>query len=683
MNAIDNLGISMNANRKPLNAVLLLLLTVYYIGFYHVVRSLPWHESGVIAGMNYNLIAYVLSLVTAFILSGLWLLLGSSLLSRIKISLGTWGHMIMMLPAIGAFYYLWQVYQNESSTPASEMIKVHFLRERFPHTAVIAVMTALIAGAFAFSVCVTQDAEYSKQKSMLRVGYACQVALLCGLLNYGPNTFRNGSWGIFHNHAYTASIIAVMSGAPYDAVNTNIYGHYGILYAPFVWLFGNNYNAIAITISLFTIIIYLCAFLCAGKLIHNHFVYFVTVTAIAAINVTYYKPGQALAVMPHRYLFPMIGLTYIICFRQKIKSAVIRQICDWLISTLAIIFNIETGIGTALSIAAVRLFDVDWERVRRSGMALPVLIIRRVLYQVLYCIVSFASAWLIVDLYNITVGGGLLPLSLFIYPYGSHDYVISNELTLPIPTTKAAYMLHIVTFSYALFSSFFALVKHSADIYSANVEDSALSQDKIATMAIGVSALISLSYFMNRTALGQISICHIHFVLLLGVYSDTWKSIVSRFRSVRTLSVEDASVTMKAGMSAVAFYMLVWFAIEGVFSLGGAVETRGASIWNTDSLKNSLTEFEEAVPEDVLCFGLGMPEIEYSIGRTPEITLSEWSNTNRNSEELILKELDKRDIFVVTEATRLEIPDQFIVDRQIKTEEFTVFAYRRRSSGTE
>ena len=311
------------------------------------------------------------------------------------------------------------------------------------------------------------------------------------------------------------------------------------------------------------------------------------------------------------------------------------------------------------------------------------LVIKRVIHQVLFIVLCFMIAWGIVDVYNVTVGGKLLPLSLFLYPYGSRDYVISNELTLPIPTTKASYMLHIITFSYAVFTSLYDFAEHTwKELNDETVKAHmpiTFDCKKVGALAIGVSGLISLSYYMNRTALGQISICHIHFILLLALYSDDWLHINS-FSSIpdKLFKNQSGSLLMKSGLSAVAFYLVAWFAIEGVFSFGGAFETRITSIWDTKSLSDSIAEFSNAIPEDMVTFGLGMPEIEYCAGRKPEIILSEWSNTNRYSEDKILGILEECDSFAVTEGTRLIIPDSFRPIKRLVKDEFTVVVYQRK-----
>ena len=670
-------------NKRNRNALLLLFLVVFYMFFYHVARSLPWHESGVIGGKNYNLIVYVSSLIAAFVTSFVLQFLISLVTIRSPYSAKGIISFISLITVPASFVFLWSVYQNEASTPAADMIKSHFLREHLPHSVVVLIMTLLIAGTFLIVLRETDCAKNRKQQ-LVRICVAFQAAFICGILNYGPNTFKNGLWGIFHNHAYTASIISVMSGAPFDAVNTNIYGHYGILYAPFVWLLGHDYRAIALTIALFSSLICLCAFLCTSKLVSDPVIYYVSVIAIASINVTYYKPGQALAVMPHRYLFPLLGLTYLICLREKIRNKNLRSIIEYVIGSLGIVFNIETGIGTAMALASVRLFDIKKNDVcDTSAKPFAFLVIIRVIHQIFYVLICFITAWAIVDVYNIAVGGDLLPLSLFVYPYGSKDYVISKELTLPIPTTKASYMLHIVVFSYAVFSALYEFTQKTKSslgrVDSSPNEYIVFDHKKISSLAIGVSGLVSLSYYMNRTALGQISICHIHFVILLAVYSEVWTHIkpnLKGFINPRHF-LSYGTLPMKVGLSAAAFYLVSWFAFEGVFSLGGAIETRINTIWDVQSLSTSLEEYKEKVPDSLVAFGIGMPEIEYCVGRTPKLILSEWSNTNRYSEQYVLDYLKTCDSFAVTEGTRLKIPDSFTPAETVSTDEFSIIIYCR------
>ena len=121
----------------------------------------------------------------------------------------------------------------------------------------------------------------------------------------------------------------------------------------------------------------------------------------------------------------MIALAWIVfTYRSNLKGP-IRILVEVLIGTLAIIWNIESGIACILSMVAVDfLNNFQWK--------LSV-VIRKIVLAAGILVGSFILGYILVNVYNILCGGSWGNIGVFIYPLGSESYMYD---TLHTPFEK-------------------------------------------------------------------------------------------------------------------------------------------------------------------------------------------------------------------------------------------------------
>lgn len=619
-----------NIKLENMSGIYFLMLSVFFILYYQLMRSLPYNETGTIKGINYNILVYFSSVFIAFgvyIVTLLFLRKFNFLLVSDKLLNVVWGLLIVL-----SILFLLLIYESEMSLYASQELPIFFFREQMPHKYFLAIMLPIVVMIYFI---IRSSCQISKCYRIMVGGVA---SFLCALFTYAPNPLENVYWRQWHIHAYENSIINIAHYIPYDEINCSIYGHYGLIYLPFVKIFGDDINAIAITVALFTFVTVVSSLYVLNTLVKHDMFYTIAVMALVALNFTVYGKGHYLQTLPHRFLFPMLVLAYI-TYMLKVKKT--NQLFEWLVGILAIVFNLETGLCCVVVISIFQVF---------LGEGSVTDSLRRIGKQILYALLCVCGAYLIVNIYNVIFGGSFNSIKTFIYPISSQDYNMNEILRLPIPTVKAGYMLHLIIFSYALFES----IRKLWYCKTGN------RKDELIKLVIAASGLGALTYCMNRPAAGCISISRYYFVFLLSIYADYNFGVSEKDKRC----IDDCNMRYKWGMSYVACFLVIWFAVEGLLGIGTTFENRVVSVWNTESLKNGVEELKEIVPEDTLAFGLCIPELYYELGWDTQVYITDWADMNIHSLQEVQRKIDSSNSFVMRDGIDVDT-EGFRVESQI------------------
>lgn len=587
--------------------IVFLYITIIQLIVLQLTSASSFNILGKIGELNYNSVVYIVMMLVSF-----FLYMIMCLLLKKKVGLNRINHrlynFVYFLTFGFALHFLYRMYCNETSKmPFGSLLTDSFLREQVNHLMFTLFMSIAIVGLI-YIILNCGKTIFGN----VRIYFSVFFSLLGGVFSYAPNIFQYDKWELYHMDAYINSIVNVMFLIPYSDINSSIYGHYGLIYYPFVKLFGNDLNAIALTIALFTGITFLAAFYILQKLIKNDLLFLTSIIAVLSISFTFFGAGPYFQGMPHRCLFPILTLAFITWLNFNLKSNKIIYFLEFVFGVVAIVFNLETGV---FCVGLLVLYNVlsKWEKTFKKN----VLLFFKSSALIVVCV---CAAYALVNFYNILLGGTWNSVKTFIYPFASEEYKVFSLLRLPLPPPDTPYFLYIVVFSYAAFSSSYNILF--------NNRRQCLDIEKF---IIAISGLGSLLYFINRTAPGNLFISHFQMVILLAVFSDTFINMDKRI-----VYDEASGKTLNILASFIAFFLVGWFAIEGVISVGNAITYREKGVWETSALEQDLNAFEKWAPKGAVAFGMGISELYYELGLNTGIHITDWPDMNHFS----LKRLD-------------------------------------------
>ncbi len=599
---------------KEGKGIIYIMTGIWIIILLSLFQIQPQNATGIIYGINYNYVVYVIvavsSLVIFFILS--------IISSRINKEHTKCLNYLYMIALTGVVIILYFVYDKETENAMCGYDwRLGFVREEYPHLLFALCMVGIIL------VCGTIIKNRIGINIYIKYLLSGILAFIGGAFAYAPNPFKNDIWGIYHTHAYTNSIVHVANLEPYDDIMKSIYGHYAMIYFPFVRLLGKDYYAIAITIALFTSVMYFCAFYVLINTIRDDLLCVFSMVALLGTSITFMGKGEYFQIIPHRCLFPMLVLAFIVWHTRHRDIKYIFPGGCILLGIFAILFNLEIGLVCSVVLALAVFFDkprlgfIKWTEgiVAATG----------------FCIVCFVGAYFLVNAYNLRVDGEWNNIKTFIFPIASQDYNMQEILRTPIPKPITGYIVHIVVFLVSVFASFIRVIKCTG-----KEREEAYIRLMIAMCGMGV-----FTYYINRTVGFGLSISHIQLVMLLTIYADNFVDMSFDMENMR----KNPEITYRYLFSMIAFGLVMWFAIEGLMATGNITENHRKTVWDKKSLEADIDKFKLWRKDGIPAIGIGIPELYYQIDEETNLVLTDWGGTIDHSGfkklERVLKEIDE------------------------------------------
>ena len=68
-----------------------------------------------------------------------------------------------------------------------------------------------------------------------------------------------------------------------------------------------------------------------------------------------------------------------------------------------------------------------------------------------------------------------------------------------------------------------------------------------------------------------------------------------------------------------------------MISIGNVITYREKGVWDTNSFNKDINDFSNWVPENAVAFGMGVPELYYTLGLNTHIYITDWSDMNKFS----------------------------------------------------
>ena len=586
---------SLHIRYIPLTLCAVLIFLLYRYGSSSPVNL---SEEGTVHGVSFNLVFYsasalvvlavyiVTSFLTEFLRRKEVSLEKEDLAAPIRNSLLVLGFFFMAV----ALYYLYKVYVSETLIYPEESMTT-YIRQIVPHI-------PFFLFIFAGSLITFFSLESTRSKKAARTGGACLFAAFNAILLYCPNPLEDaGGAAIYHIHAYTNSIINAAHLVPYDEYNTSIYGHYGILYLPLVKLFGNHYRAVAISLSLFGFLAFFASFKAIGNILQSDFIFYLSMTAATATTTVLNRRGQYYQTNPHRLLFPGLLLLLITWEEsgKRMENIRRRYTLEWIFGSLAILWNLETGVLCILVLMAVRIFQS-----MKKHPLFSIATGKTLLLDLPLLPASFLGAWTITGIYNCLTGGGFNNFKSFLFPLLSSSFMI-DTLRMPLPGALAFYVLVIIVAALSCLECLRMRTTRMA-VDSASVT---------LGFTVSLSCLACMVYFINRPAFANIAVCVVQFSLLLGLICDRVFSLHPEEKrdmlhsSVNSLLIEGAFL---------AYFILGFLSVSSILEVPSALSYRAGIVWENPSMKTMEAEMAARIPRDTFAYGIGIPEVYQDMG---------------------------------------------------------------------
>lgn len=306
--------------------------------------------------------------------------------------------------------------------------------------------------------------------------------------------------------------------------------------------------------------------------------------------------GVYFQLVPHRTLFAGIILAYLF-FGVKRKYCykpvyIIINVCLLMIS---VIWNFETGIVYTIAVAAYYIIDnVKKYNFKQAGLYTNTLIV------VLALIGTIAGAWVITGIINVLMGGSFISIKQFIFPLMNSDYF--DYLRYEYQKGIVAWL---ITAFFGLFFIGNVFFNSNLNTGDKNIDDSRYD----AFMAVvAVMALGQMTYYINRTAYGNLTIVHFTTVIMIAVFADYC------IKNYQKSKAGYLSILLK-GFAALSAGILLAMCAAGVYNYSyveGGNEL--SDMRNTEVYNSEIQHIADVCAKDTKAIGFSIPMVYYELG---------------------------------------------------------------------
>ncbi len=626
----------MSKNGGLFERIRVIFLSIILFGGYIIAYIAEGNSSGTLMGMNYNLSVTVLVILGS---AAIYLMLAfvtditgiNNKPINDKIFYPIYAIALVCFIAFIIFCY----YVETEACWYGEDFRMMFARERYPHGYIIAISIAVAALFFTLSKMVK-----TKIHGIIRKLVAVLLATFGGVLSYAPNAFKNQAWWFHHVHAYTGSIVNVMTGVPFNDTTNGIYGHYGLFFYPVVKILGDDFYAIMKVIAIFSALTFLAGFYVLDKVIKNDWLYFVSTIACLGAVANYFSEGFLFQEFPARTLFPLITLAYLVGGNKLLARW--YYFLGIIIGTGAVLFNTEAGVCCLGTIAVTWILrNWSWNAKR---------IISKICIALLSSLGSFLLAYAIVNVYNLLCGGDAIGLKTFIYPFGSTDFDIQAIIRTQYPSAYSWHTLRSIVFCGFAFEAARRFLMKNSDDYMDNQEG---------LLAVGVNGMSVLLLYINHCSPAYLPPSHIQLIILLSVLAEKSIENISSPRK----DISKSSMLFNTSLSLVSFILVSYFVLDCMVTIPRSIENRTESVWETESLDEQYSWLEQIVPKDMPALGYGIPEIYYQIGIDPKVYTSDWADTTPGTVAEMERVLSENDDVIMSSATVYDSKYKYLFEK--------------------
>lgn len=424
--------------------------------------------------------------------------------------------------------------------------------------------------------------------------YYILVILLGGFLNYFPE-YLNVDY--FHGSAVFNSVYNVMHGIPYEETSNSVYGNYALLLAIPMKIIGNGeYFDLSTIMSFLTMVCIALAIYVIHNVIERKDIRILCVTALLWVYI--FKKTNYWQLNPMRFVWPLVLIAWMVFLNKKDGCSestykYIFHAVTYLILVFSILWNKESGIVCLIGYLVFVVSKGLSLCLKKDG--------RKIWGTILECLIMMTSifaAFMVVGVYNLIVAGRWISIRVFLFPLFTGNYV--ESLVLGLQAGIWPWMA--VTF-------LFLGVAGRLGIRILRREE--IDPKEYVYASAAVIGLGLMTYFMNRAAYMNMTICYYEAVICIGGV------ICSMNREDYGLAV---STFMRTGLTMVL-----------VALVAGEMLHLGTSLYDRQGFdKQEILELRDKIQEDAevdtYAFGINIPELYSLLGWETRSYTTDWAD---------------------------------------------------------
>lgn len=354
-----------------------------------------------------------------------------------------------------------------------------------------ALLCICITGIVSYFLITKNDISYRAYRVLIII-----ISCIAGGICFSPNMFADANatplYNMHHTSAYVDSIYNVYQNMPFHGGITDQYGHYGLLLAPIVKVFGCTLNVISIIMCLLLVIVFVLYGLILEHCIKHHAISALCLVITIMSVLQEFFVGIYWQTYPHRILFPIIMLYLLVRGKKE------NYIWISLIGILALIWNLETGF-ICIGLQFVSYFiekqkEEKWMRAFLAGVGI--------------IIIQITSAYVFVNGYNFFANGEWLAVKQFVGMMFDSEYIefLEEKIDFVNDITIHKIFVFFASFGWGIGKVFYARRKKNIDY-----------EKWKQIILVSLCGIGIMTYTINRLT-GPRCCTNLLFVILLGMY---------------------------------------------------------------------------------------------------------------------------------------------------------------------
>ena len=454
-------------------------------------------------------------------------------------------------------------------------------------------------------------------------------------------------YNLYHASAYIDTIYNVYYKIPYmeGMQFTDLYGHYGLIFYPFLKIFGGNIHTISIILGILNAGSAAFVFLAACIALKSNFTRAAAIIVTTAFGVSAPFMNIYWQVFPHRIIFPaafIFLITYYWRYGLKTRGYIIGTIC----LILNMIWNNETAIicGVAWTVFLVA------ENIYNNGFSIKNFI---KIFAIIVCmwIVVITVPLTVVNIYNHMCNGSIIRITDYLGPVNV-DFMKNRSSELDFFNKEYVFKLFAFLLGFAVSFGNMLFQREGKK----RTELGFLFSNSV--IALGL-----MTYYINRTKAGN-DLTDMYYICCLSGYLDIMYQRKNLWKNPqkKQLYLKDVFIILLGSFS---ILMLTVSCFYGIEKYPICLSKNGTGAYDYKSFQDYTKAIYSSIDENTWSAGLGSSAVFFEFDKDKQSY--EWNYVDED-------ELKKHDNILLLNVYYDKIPENYTLKCEFPYEEL-VFGY--------